>query len=281
MGLRLVTWNIHKGIGTDRLYAIDRTIDVLASLEADVLCLQEVDEHVSRSQFDRQARLVARELGFDHVALGLNVRVGGGHYGNCTLSRLPIEDERNVDLTIRPKKRRSALVTRLQGPGGQPWVVANVHLGLLHLERAFQVRQLLRELTGGYGLHPERDALVVAGDTNDWLHRLRRPLARHGGLVAATGEGLRRSGPKTFPSRRPVAALDKILVRPPVEVVRVEAVQDERTRRASDHLPLAADLRWAGARHPSASIAPLEPAHVPAPKARVLAHAPARPAGSR
>jgi endonuclease/exonuclease/phosphatase family metal-dependent hydrolase len=247
MRLRVVTWNIHKGIGTDRRYSIERTIDVLASLEADVLCLQEVDEHVPRSRFDRQAHVLARELGFDHLAVGLNVRVKGGHYGNATLSRFALSEERNVDLTIPPKKRRGGLVTRVAGPSGHPWTVANIHLGLLHLERRIQVRNLVRHLLEATG---DRDALVVAGDTNDWGNRLRRPLAFHGELLAATLPGHRRAGPKTFPSRRPIAALDKILVRPPVEVLHVETVLDDRTRAASDHLPLVADLRWAIRSHP-------------------------------
>lgn len=239
-GLRLATWNIHKGIGTDRVYALERTIEILASIDADVVCLQEVDANVPRSRFDLQSKRLAHELGYEHVALGLNVSVRGGHYGNATLSRLPFRSTRNVDLTLPLKKRRSGLVTRIEGPGGRPWTVANVHLGLMHVERSFQCGWLLDHLAGP--THRE-DPLVVAGDTNDWGNRIGRRLERDECLRIAVLPHHRKAGLRTFPSRRPLAALDKILVRDPVEVVHVEAIHDERTRRASDHIPLVADLR--------------------------------------
>jgi endonuclease/exonuclease/phosphatase family metal-dependent hydrolase len=238
--LRVATWNIHKGIGTDRQYAIERTLDVLASMDADVLCLQEVDERVPRSSLHSQARVLARELGYGHMALGLNVAVRGGHYGNCTLSRWPFHHVRNIDLTIPPKKRRSALVTRIHGPGRRDWTVANVHLGLLHLEQRAQLGRLLEELARHA---PGPVGLVVAGDTNDWGFRLRSTIDRLDGLRVARTAGSPRGGPRTYPSRRPMVALDKILVRAPVEVSHVEVARDERTWRASDHLPLYADLR--------------------------------------
>ena len=37
--LRIVTWNIHKGIGTDRAYRLDRIMHVLRAVDADVVCL--------------------------------------------------------------------------------------------------------------------------------------------------------------------------------------------------------------------------------------------------
>lgn len=238
--LRLVTWNIHKGIGTDRRYALARTMEVLRDLDADVVCLQEVDENVSRSGFDRQAKMLSDLLGYPHVALGLNVAVRGGHYGNCTLSRRPLRLAANVDLSVPWKKRRGALVTRVHGRVGRDWVVANVHLGLLHLERMIQVRSLLDHLVAEAA---DPDAVVIAGDWNDWGNRLHRRVAAEEGFHIARLPTHRAAGLQTFPSSRPIAALDKILYRPPVTVRHVMRVEDERARVASDHLPLVADLR--------------------------------------
>jgi endonuclease/exonuclease/phosphatase family metal-dependent hydrolase len=244
--LRLATWNIHKGIGTDRCYALDRTIDVLRSIDADVVCLQEVDENVARSGFDRQARRLAKELGYPEVALGLNVAVGGGHYGNCTLSRRPVRTVVNVDLTFPFKKRRSGLVTRIEGGDGWDWVVANVHLGLLHLERRRQVRSLLDHLLSEA---TPKDAVVIAGDWNDWGNRLHRQVVAEEGFHIARLPDHREAGLKTFPSRAPVAALDKILYRDPLSVRHVLCPLDARTRCASDHLPLVAELHVHGRPH--------------------------------
>jgi endonuclease/exonuclease/phosphatase family metal-dependent hydrolase len=252
--LRLATWNIHKGIGTDRCYALDRTIDVLRSLDADVVCLQEVDENVARSGFDRQARRLAKELGYPEVALGLNVAVGGGHYGNCTLSKRPVRTVVNVDLTFPFKKRRSGLVARIEGGDGWDWVVANVHLGLLHLERRRQVRSLLDHLLSEATPH---DAVVIAGDWNDWGNRLHRQVVAEEGFHIARHADHRSAGLRTFPSRSPMAALDKILYRDPLVVHHVLCPLDDRTRCASDHLPLVAELRaptrMTGAHAPAAA----------------------------
>ncbi len=238
--LRIVTWNIHKGIGRDRRYALARTVEILRDVDADVVCLQEVDENVSRSGFDRQARLLSDVLGYPHVALGLNVAVRGGHYGNCTLSRRPLALASNVDLSVPWKKRRGALVTRVSGRVGRDWIVANVHLGLLHLERRRQVRALLDHLVAEAS---EADAVVIAGDWNDWGNRLHRQVAAEEGFHIARLPTHGAAGLKTFPSGRPLAALDKILYRPPVTVRHVTRLEDDRARLASDHLPLVADLR--------------------------------------
>jgi endonuclease/exonuclease/phosphatase family metal-dependent hydrolase len=237
--LRFATWNIHKGIGTDGCYRPDRTIEVLRALDADVVCLQEVDECVPRSNWHRQASLIADALGYEHVALGLNVRVRGGHYGNCTLSKRPIRSVRNIDLTVPLKKRRGGLVTTIEAKDGREWVVANVHLGLMHLERRAQLRNLLSQVLRGAA---KDDPVVVAGDSNDWRNLLVPGIASQYGFHLARLPDHRAGGPATYPSRRPLTALDKILYRDPVQVRHVACVLDERTRSASDHLPLVAEL---------------------------------------
>lgn len=237
--LRIVTWNIHKGIGTDRAYRLDRTVRVLRDLDADVVCLQEVDEDVPRSRRQRQGQQLARELDYPHAALGLNVKVKGGAYGNLTLSRYPLREVRNVDLTVPPKKRRSALVTRVVTGPEHGWLVANVHLGLMHLERRIQLRRLLANVFEGAR---SDQPLVVAGDWNEWGRRLVRQVMREWGFHLARTNHHPKRGARTWPSRRPVAALDKILYRDPVRCRHVAGVLDDLTRVASDHLPLVVDL---------------------------------------
>ena len=244
--LRLATWNIHKGIGPDRRYDLARTMAVLQALDADVVCLQEVDENVSRSRHHSQTRIIARELRYEHHAVGLNVSVGSGHYGNATLSRHPIVHARNFDLTIPPKKRRSGLVTRVLDGNGEPLTVVNVHLGLLHLERRIQVRSLLAHL---FANAAPAEGLVIAGDWNDWGNRLHASLAAPHGFHLARLPDHRRAGLKTYPSRRPLAALDKILYREPVRLHHVACVLEDRAREASDHLPLVAELHLTRAAH--------------------------------
>ena len=57
MSFRVVSYNIHKGIGgVDRRYRLDRIIETLGHLEADIVCLHEVDDGVPRSNHDQQAQ---------------------------------------------------------------------------------------------------------------------------------------------------------------------------------------------------------------------------------
>jgi endonuclease/exonuclease/phosphatase family metal-dependent hydrolase len=237
--IRIATWNIHKGIGRDGRYDLGRTMRVLEAIDADVLCLQEVDEGVPRSNRHSQAEMLSKELKFPHMALGLNVAVKGGHYGNLTLSRLPITASHNLDLTVPLKKRRSGLVTRLEGLGDRAWTIVNLHLGLLHLERRTQLRWLLEHLIPS--VKPV-EGVVLAGDWNDWGNRLHAPIAAPHGFHVARPVGSAGAGHRTFPSRAPMVALDKILYREPVTLRRVLRVAHERARVASDHLPLVADL---------------------------------------
>ncbi|MDF1700716.1 MAG: endonuclease/exonuclease/phosphatase family protein [Planctomycetota bacterium] len=236
--LRIVTWNIHKGIGTDRKYQLERILAVLRDLDADVVCLQEVDRGVPRSGYEDQAERLSDELGYPHASLGLNVRVKGGAYGNLTLSKYRLSDIHNVDLTVPPKKRRSALVTRVETGPTTGWMLANVHLGLMHMERKIQVRRLLEHLFEG--AEPGQP-LVIAGDWNEWTKRLvRSVMNEHGFHVARTDA--RPKGERTWPSRMPLVRLDKILYRDPVRCHHVACVLDETTRVASDHLPLIVEL---------------------------------------
>ena len=236
--LRIVTWNIHKGIGTDRAYRLDRTVEVLKAIDADVVCLQEVDQGVRRSDFDCQRNRLRDELGYEHAALGLNVKVQKGMYGNLTLARHPLEEVENVDLTIPPKKCRSGLVTRVLDGHGSGWLLANVHLGLMHLERKIQAKRLLAHMLQR---EPIDQPLIIAGDWNEWTTRLvRNVMTDHKFEVARCDLDEREL--RTWPSRRPIVALDKVLFRGPVLCHRVKRVVNDITRVASDHLPLVVEL---------------------------------------
>src|SRR5688500_15744721 len=113
MHFRLLSFNIHKGIGgIDRKYALSRVDDTSNYYEADVVLLQEADEGVPRSNHHRQAELLADAIRLPHVAFQRNVRLRVGHYGNAILSRFPLLEASDIDLTLRPKKRRGALITR-------------------------------------------------------------------------------------------------------------------------------------------------------------------------
>jgi endonuclease/exonuclease/phosphatase family metal-dependent hydrolase len=240
--MRLLTWNIHKGIGgIDRRYAPDRIVTVVEHYNPDVLVLQEVDAGVPRSHHDHQAEMLAERLGFAHVAFGPNVTLKHGCYGNATLSHYPMTRSDNLDLTLPMKKSRGALIVDLAVPvNGHHFSVhlVNLHLGLAGLERRWQVKKLLE--SGRLAHLDRRSRVIIAGDTNDWMGALPVGRLRRAGFVCSTGVG--RRAVRTFPAWSPAGALDKVFLRGPIRPVHSMRSRLALARRASDHLPLIVDL---------------------------------------
>jgi endonuclease/exonuclease/phosphatase family metal-dependent hydrolase len=237
--LRVLSYNIHKCIGgVDRRYQPDRVAEVIRNQNADVLLLQEVDAECKRSNHDRQFELLGDLVGMRYRSWYPNVDVGGGgQYGNAILSRYPIIESSNIDLTIRFKKRRSVLhgVIRVRHDDVDRTVhVFNMHLGLARFERRIQLNKFLDSHPFA-NLHAETP-IVVGGDLNDVYGRL-------GTLLAPAGfRGIDRR-PLTFPAWGPVRPLDAIFVRGSVDFLKLSRCDTELARKASDHRPLIADVR--------------------------------------
>jgi endonuclease/exonuclease/phosphatase family metal-dependent hydrolase len=233
--MRLLSWNIHKGIGgRDRRYSIERIVETIESENPDLVCLQEVDRLVRRSARDDQPRLLAHRLRY-HAAFQANVHVGEGTYGNLVLSRFPIASRHRLSLRLGTKKPRGAQLLVVESPEG-PLHLVHTHLGLGEQERRWQVqRLLLHPLFRSGAVHPT----LIVGDFNDW-----RDALGHGTLAA---EGFRQvtsppSAFRSFPAWLPLGALDKAFARGGVEVGRARIVRTRLTRDASDHLPLIVDF---------------------------------------
>jgi endonuclease/exonuclease/phosphatase family metal-dependent hydrolase len=95
-----LTYNIHRAIGVDRRFRPERIIEILHHHNADLVLLQEVDEGAPRSRELDLAKELALESGYPYFAVGHNVSLKKGRYGNATLSRFPIQRERNIDLSV-------------------------------------------------------------------------------------------------------------------------------------------------------------------------------------
>lgn len=240
----LLTYNIHRAIGVDRKFRPERIVEILEHYNADIVLLQEVDCGVPRSKHLDLAEIIARALQYDYHALGLNVTLKKGKYGNATLSRFPIGRQRNIDLTFGWRKKRGAQHTRLQIPCGRRSValeVFNVHLGLSARERREQVHRLLNSPEVAR-LEPGQSCMV-AGDMNDWRGVLRRRCFIGAGFHCATNRhsGFRWSI-KTFPSYAPTGGLDKIFYRGPLKLLHVRRSRLKLAKVASDHLPVIAEF---------------------------------------
>jgi endonuclease/exonuclease/phosphatase family metal-dependent hydrolase len=237
--MRLLSWNIHKGIGgRDRRYALSRITDCIEAENPDLICLQEVDRHVRRSRFDDQPRLLARFFRA-HSVFQANVTVGKGAYGNLVLSRWPVESRHRVLLRQGARKPRGAQLLLIDSPEG-PLHLVHTHLGLAERERHWQMDRLL-----GHMLFRSADDLptLIVGDLNDWRDTLA------GGSLAANGFTQVTSPPgryRSFPAWLAVGSLDKAFVRGAIAVRQARIVKTSLSKTASDHLPLVVDFHLEG-----------------------------------
>jgi len=243
--LRVLSYNIHRAIGLDRRFVPERIAAIVGFYQPDLALLQEVDEGAPRSREMDLGRELARVLGFQHFAIGHNVTLRKGRYGNATLSRWPILRERNIDLTVGFLKRRGCQHTRIavRLPGGRTRRLEafNLHLGLSAMERERQVALLVRSREFAALRHDV--ACLVGGDYNDWRSLLRPIFVDALGFRSATGGNS--SGERalsTFPAFFPQGPLDRIYYRGPLRLAAAHRCRLAMSRLASDHLPVIADF---------------------------------------
>jgi endonuclease/exonuclease/phosphatase family metal-dependent hydrolase len=240
-----MTYNIHRAIGVDRRFRPGRILRVMDHHRPDVLLLQEVDAGVPRSREIDLAKELAGLHDFPHYAVGHNVSLRRGRYGNATLSRYPILKERNIDLTVATRKRRGCQHTRIrvENPRSRPHEldVFNLHLGLSAAERARQVGMLVR--SGEFVALPPDQACLVAGDFNDWRSLLHPIFTEILSFRCATQHPRTIDrGIRTYPAFSPRGSLDRIYFRGPLRVLGSRACRLRISKVASDHLPVVADF---------------------------------------
>ena len=223
--LTVATWNVHGAVGLDGRRDPERIGRVLAEIGADVVALQEVP--LGGSDWIDAMPAIVETTGL-HAAEGPTIDTARRRYGNVVLSRHPIDAVRTIDLSFGSREPRGALDADLR-VHGEPLRIIATHLGLRPAERRHQVEVLLD------AFDTQAMPVVLMGDINEWFmwgRPLRWLVSRFQAVPA----------PATFPSRRPVFALDRIWIHPRQRLSRVHAHATPLARMASDHLPLVATI---------------------------------------
>ena len=237
--LRVLSYNIHHGEGTDRRFDLVRLGGVIERLQPDLVALQEVDVGAERTFGVNQLTELARFTGM-HAEFGKAMDYEGGGYGVAVLSRWPLASVRNDPLPRAPDREpRTALTVRVKPYARGPLVqFSSTHLdqGRDPGNRLDQV-DALNELLA----HAEIPS-ILAGDMN-----ARRDTDAMMALEAGwtnTSTSTAESDPGSA-SGRPRSRGDHILVRPAERWRVIEwHVIDETL--ASDHRPLLAVLELTG-----------------------------------
>lgn len=226
--ISVVSYNVHRCVGADRRRDPERIAAIIRELNADIVGLQEVDSRNGPHREHRQMDYLAHATGL-HAVAGPTILESDRYYGNILLTRFPVLVVRRTDLSVRGHEPRGILDVDLAINGLTVRVLVT-HFGLWFGERHYQTDRLLEALA----VEPH-DPLILLGDLNEWLPRgyaVRQ-------LTAVLGET---PVHRTFPARFPIAALDRIWVRPPAALESVRVHRTPQTRVASDHLPLKATV---------------------------------------
>jgi endonuclease/exonuclease/phosphatase family metal-dependent hydrolase len=226
--LRVLSYNIHHGEGTDGKVDLPRLAGVIAAAKPDLVALQEVDDKTRRTgKVDQTAELV-RLTGL-HGQFGKQIDYEGGGYGQAILSRYPIDGLQVHWLPGTPERERRIAVEAQVKVGGRALSFVSTHLHHIRGEFREQQAAKLNELFAA----TDRPA-VLAGDLNANPGSKPLDILRTKWTSATAGPSL-----FTYPSPKPVKQIDYILCRPGKRFRVVESkVIAEAV--ASDHRPILA-----------------------------------------
>jgi endonuclease/exonuclease/phosphatase family metal-dependent hydrolase len=227
MRFRLASYNIRKAVGLDWRRDPARTLRAIKALDADVVALQEADKRLGLRPAAVPAAAIARETDLRAVPLG-HSPVSLGWHGNAVLVRKSLEVTHTTCLALPGIEPRGCVIVRLATKPGELTLVA-VHLGLRRRCRRLQLVRILRALRR---LDPAR--AVILGDFNEWsADRGVEPLLPHFRVV---------SPGNSFHASQPVAPLDRFALGRRVALVGAGVETGPAVRRASDHLPIWAEV---------------------------------------
>ncbi|NKN38701.1 EEP domain-containing protein [Agrobacterium sp. a22-2] len=234
--LRILSYNVHSCFGTDRRLDPARVAEVIASCNADIVALQEVDVERARSGAIDQAQMIAAHLKMTaHFNAALHLEEE--RYGDALITALPTRLVKAAGLPSKGEPRGALWVEVMAGE--IPLQMFVTHLGLRGGERMRQVETLMGPAWMGAAM-PDNSRIVMAGDLNAVPRSAAYKVLARRYRDVQTEQGL---APKaTFPSRLPLLRLDHIMVGEGIRVLETRVFNDPLARRASDHLPLLAVL---------------------------------------
>jgi len=221
--LRVASYNIRAGLGTDLRRDPWRVLRMIAALEADIVALQEADHRLGSRPAALPRAAIEEATGLCPLPVA-DAPDSLGWHGIALLARPGLELEALHRLPLPGLEPRGTIVADIAGLR-----LVAVHLGLLRRSRRAQ----LSRITAALADLPPRPTLIL-GDFNEWSRKtgLGR-LARDYRIVTPQG---------TFPANLPLGALDRMAH---CARLQVNLLDPPRTRRGpypSDHLPILATV---------------------------------------
>ena len=231
--IRVMTYNIHVGVGMDKKLDLARIASVINQQHPDLVGLQEVDRGVERTQRIDEIAELARLTKMDY-AFAFNLKYQGGQYGVAILSRYPIQaTDHRLYKNTREAERRGFIRAEVN-INGRTINFVTTHLDYQYEDgRVYEAEQLLS------GLKDVKGPLIVVGDFNDvpagGAYKLMSARFADSWIESrALGEGF------SYPSDKPAKRIDYILTRRSDSIIAKRSWIPQTL--ASDHVPVVTDL---------------------------------------
>lgn len=221
--VRLASYNMRKCVGLDRRRDPMRNLEVINSIGADIIALQEADRRLGKRPAALPRDMVSQHSDFTAIDLD-ETGVSLGWHGNAILVRNGLRVSNIQRLTLPGLEPRGAVVADIG-----PLRLVAVHLGLI---RRYRLQQMAAIVAALGELEPK--PTVITGDFNEW--------SRERGMGPLEADFTIHSPGLSFHAARPVAALDRFAISHDVMLKTAGVTQTALAKRASDHLPVWADV---------------------------------------
>ena len=228
---RLISYNLHSGVGRDGVQDYHRIGDMLAEKNADFVLLQEMDTRASERNTQSDIDALCQPGGYTFVPAATQV-TSHGWFGNALLSRHTVIRDDVVTLNVTDREPRNLQRVWVETPH-HSLLLHNTHLGLSRKERRQQVKLIQSALEDGTA-NADLPAML-AGDLNEWWY-LSNLFARLKPVMHQLDTGL------SFPSHFPVFKLDRLWVTHHCQILNCGLIKDRVSSHFSDHLPVFADF---------------------------------------
>ena len=231
--LRVMTYNIHVGVGMDKKLDLQRIADVINREHPDLVGLQEVDRGVKRTEGKDEIAELAKMTEM-HYAFAHNLDYQGGQYGVAILSRFPIGAIDHRKYENRREAERRGMIRVEVDVGGKTVNFVTTHLDYQYEDgRLFEAEQMLKFLVDIKG------PLIVVGDFNDEPSGVAYKLMLTGFEDTWMRNRSEAAG-LTFPADKPVKRIDYVFTRQSDRVKSKKAWVVNTL--ASDHIPVVVEL---------------------------------------
>lgn len=237
--IRVLSYNIHHGAGTDGKLDLQRIARVIGSANPDIVALQEVDQRVTRSGTIDQPAELAKLTGMQVLFAG-NIALQGGLYGNAVLTRFAVNEQEHILLPNHDKGEQRGLIRAKLELGELGHLAAKINFTATHFdhrsnetERIASAHKINKIAAGA----PDSLSLL-AGDIND---------VRGSETLKVLQSHWKIAGPTlaTIPSAKPTRQIDFIFFRPEDRWT-VTKTQVLGEAVASDHRAILSVLKFSG-----------------------------------